>query len=45
VNNLNNYYDVSLKEYRLSLLNKFKDFRFYQKDIEDLSALKMIFKK
>jgi UDP-glucuronate 4-epimerase len=35
VDNLNNYYDVSLKESRLDILNKNKNFLFYPSDIAD----------
>ncbi len=43
VDNLNDYYDVKLKEYRLSLLKKYKNFTFYQLDIEDISSLREVF--
>ncbi|ADY74083.1 UDP-glucuronate 5'-epimerase [Desulfurobacterium thermolithotrophum DSM 11699] len=43
VDNLNNYYDVRLKEYRLKNLEKNKNFKFYQVDIENFGALKVIF--
>jgi len=45
VDNLNPYYDVTLKNARLDLLKPFQDFFFYQKDIQDLSGLKEIFQK
>jgi nucleoside-diphosphate-sugar epimerase len=44
VDNLNDYYDVKLKNYRLNLLKKYKNFTFYQLDIEELSSLREVFK-
>ncbi|MEO2069110.1 MAG: GDP-mannose 4,6-dehydratase [Desulfurobacteriaceae bacterium] len=44
VDNLNDYYDVRLKEYRLERLKDYKDFKFYHLDIENLEALKVLFK-
>ncbi|MGE3609215.1 MAG: SDR family NAD(P)-dependent oxidoreductase [Bacteriovoracaceae bacterium] len=43
IDNLNDYYDVSLKQYRLKALENSK-FKFIQVDIEDKAALKEIFK-
>ena len=43
VDNLNSYYDVRLKEYRLSRLERYEKFRFYGVDIENLEALTVIF--
>lgn len=43
IDNLNHYYDVALKEHRLSWLKKYKQFRFQQIDIEDLEALRGLF--
>jgi len=43
IDNLNDYYDIRLKEYRLNCLKKYRNFEFHQIDIEDLSALKPIF--
>ncbi|WP_163329059.1 SDR family NAD(P)-dependent oxidoreductase [Desulfurobacterium thermolithotrophum] len=43
VDNLNNYYDVRLKEYRLKNLEKDNNFKFYQVDIENFGVLKVIF--
>jgi UDP-glucuronate 4-epimerase len=37
IDNLNEYYDVSLKEARLSLLKKYPNFSFYKLDIADRS--------
>ncbi|MEO0124531.1 MAG: GDP-mannose 4,6-dehydratase [candidate division WOR-3 bacterium] len=45
IDNLNDYYDVRLKEWRLSQLKKFNNFNFARIDIENLSALKKIFVK
>ena len=45
IDNLNTYYDVRLKKYRLSLLNKYENFIFYKKDIENIEELDAIFKK
>ena len=43
VDNLNDYYDVRLKLWRLDNLNKKGDnFRFYEVDIEKIDALKTI---
>ncbi|WP_457570316.1 GDP-mannose 4,6-dehydratase [Desulfurobacterium sp.] len=44
VDNMNDYYDVRVKEYRLNLLNKYPNFKFYKTDIENLEALEIIFK-
>jgi len=44
IDNLNDYYDVSLKEYRLKILRYYADkFIFYKKDIADKKALDTIF--
>ncbi|NTV30090.1 MAG: SDR family NAD(P)-dependent oxidoreductase [Candidatus Omnitrophica bacterium] len=43
IDNLNDYYDVSLKKYRLRLLQKYPNFSFQKLDIEDLKALKALF--
>ncbi|UCF58213.1 MAG: NAD-dependent epimerase/dehydratase family protein [Deltaproteobacteria bacterium] len=45
VDNLNEYYDVSLKKARLDLLRPYEDFVFYREDIQNLSGLKEIFHK
>ncbi len=44
VDNMNDYYDVRLKEYRLKALKKYPNFTFYKSDIEDIAALRRIFK-
>ncbi len=43
VDNLNDYYDPRLKEYRLNVLKKYENFKFYKVDIENLEALRVIF--
>ena len=45
VDNLNDYYDVRLKEWRLSRLREREGFSFFTLDIEDLPALEVLFKK
>ena len=44
IDDLNNYYDVSLKKIRLAILKKFKNFFFIKKKIED-KKLTSLFKK
>lgn len=44
IDNMNNYYDVRLKEYRKRDLEKYENFKFYPVDIENLGALEVIFK-
>ena len=43
IDNMNDYYDVSLKQYRLEQLQASDRFTFYHDDIEDQKALKKIF--
>ena len=43
LDNLNNYYDVSLKQARLNLLRDHDDFRFYQASLEDSQAIHQLF--
>lgn len=43
IDNMNDYYDVNLKQYRLGELKDYPSFSFYQADIEDLKQLKPIF--
>ena len=43
IDNLNDYYDVSLKEKRLEILSKYKKFKFFKEDISDLDSMKKIF--
>ena len=45
IDNMNNYYDVNLKEYRLNTLMLYKNFSFYREDISDKELLIEIFKK
>jgi UDP-glucuronate 4-epimerase len=45
VDNLNSYYDVSLKRDRLTILKTFKKFKFYKADIKNRRSLKHIFNK
>ena len=45
VDNLNPYYDVSLKKARVDLLKPFKSFAFHKEDIQNLTGLKKIFQK
>ncbi len=44
IDNLNDAYDVRLKEWRINQLKKFSNFRFYKIDMENFLALKEIFK-
>lgn len=44
VDNLNDYYDIRLKNYRLKTICAFSNFIFKKIDIENISALKSIFK-
>jgi len=43
LDNMNDYYDVRLKEYRLNKLLKNSNFAFYKADIDNLDELKPIF--
>ena len=43
VDNLNNYYDVSLKRSRLDILKSNKNFVFYKEEIQNFKALEKIF--
>ena len=45
LDNMNHYYDIRLKEYRLKNLKEHKSFVFYQCDIEDRIALRRIFRE
>lgn len=45
VDNLNPYYDVTLKKARLDLLKPFKNFVFHKEDIQNLSGLRKVFQK
>jgi len=44
IDNLNDYYDVRLKQYRLKGLNNNKNFTFYKEDIENIGFLSKLFK-
>jgi len=41
--NVNDYYDPSLKEARLRILNDFDQFKFYRADLCDLATLQKVF--
>ena len=43
IDNLNNYYDVSLKEDRLKILEKFDNFQFHKIDLKDKPAIDELF--
>ena len=43
VDNMNDYYDVSLKQYRLSRLQKYPNFTFIQGDISDKQMIDSLF--
>lgn len=43
VDNLNDYYDVRLKQHRLDILNEHKEFYFHKLDIENFGALEILF--
>jgi UDP-glucuronate 4-epimerase len=45
VDNMNDYYDVRLKEHRLQTLTPHSNFRFSKTDIEDKASLAKIFKE
>ncbi len=45
IDNLNDYYPVEVKEYRLRDLLTYPNFKFYKGDIENLNTLKEIFKE
>ena len=45
IDNLNDYYDVTLKEDRLQTLKDYKNFRFLKLDIKDQKDLLNLFKK
>lgn len=44
IDNLNDYYDVRLKHWRLDQLKKFPGFKFHKLDIENYTALNKLFK-
>lgn len=45
IDNVNDYYDVRLKDYRLKMLEGKKGFQFYKMDIENRDALHDLFDK
>ena len=45
LDNLNNYYDLNLKKERNKILNTYKNFTFYKKDLINYNQLETIFKK
>ena len=45
IDNLNQYYDVNLKKARISLLKKFKNFKFNKFDLIKKNKLNEIIKK
>lgn len=45
IDNINDYYDIRLKHYRIDKLKKHKKFTFEKMDIEDLGAIQNLFKK
>lgn len=45
IDNLNDYYDVSLKHYRLDKIKNHPNFIFYKADIENLEAMRTICKQ
>jgi len=45
IDNLNDYYAVSLKEARLELLKVYKNFRFVKMDLADRTAIPELFKR
>lgn len=45
LDNLNDYYDVSLKESRLEILQRYPSFRFVKADLADRTAIPALFEK
>lgn len=45
LDNMNNYYDVKIKEWRLAQLNKFDNFKFIKGDLTDKETVENIFKE
>jgi len=43
IDNMNDYYDVSLKNARLHIINNYKKFKFYKIDIANLQAMEELF--
>jgi len=44
IDNLNDYYDINLKKKRISILKKYKNFRFFKIDLLNLKRLSKLFK-
>ena len=45
IDNINDYYDVHLKEFRLSILAKYNGFTFIKGDLADKALINSIFTK
>lgn len=45
IDNMNDYYDVKLKEYRLNILKKYSNYTFIKGSISDKELINKIFKK
>lgn len=45
IDNLNDYYNTKVKKYRISLLEAFSDFAFYEGDIVDQELVNQIFER
>jgi len=45
IDNINDYYDTDLKKNRLKILAKYKNFKFYKKDLTKANSIELIFKK
>jgi len=45
LDNLNNYYEVSLKESRLAILREYKQFRFARLNLQDKTGMEELFRK
>jgi UDP-glucuronate 4-epimerase len=45
LDNMNNYYDVKIKEWRLAKLNKYDNFKFIKGDLADKETVENIFKE
>ena len=45
IDNLNDYYDVDIKKYRLNLLSGYVNFKFVKGDISDKNIIESIFKE
>ena len=39
IDNINNYYDIKIKKARLKILNKYKNFFFFKKDLRNKNTL------